>query len=445
MKTARKLAETEIQIGAGTVSGKSMQADAAPAGEPIGFREFVAMIAAIMAMVALAIDSMLPALPAIGRALGVAQENHRQFVLTAFLLGFGLSQLAVGVLSDRFGRRHLMLGSLLAFALFSLIAAFAPDFEVLLAARFFQGAAAAGGRVLVTSIVRDIYAGRRMAKVMSLAQILFLATPVMAPSVGQAILWVASWRWIFLFIGSVGTLVLGWVALRLPETLPAQRRLPLSGAQLSESLRTVTTERQSIGYCLAGTFMGGGLFGFLNSVQPIFSHVFHRPELLAPVFGLMSVGMGLGSFVNSRLVERVGMRRMGHAALIGFVAFSGLHATLAIVSPESLARFLLLQTSMMICFVVAGGNFGAMAMENMGRVAGAASSLQGFFSTSFSALFGAAIGQSFAGTVVPLYGGCFILGSLALLVVLVTERGKLFVPHAEADVSGNTTRQFGEP
>jgi MFS transporter, DHA1 family, multidrug resistance protein len=401
------------------------------ARETIGFREFVGLMAAVMALVALAIDSMLPALPAIGRALGVAQENQRQYVLTAFMMGFGLAQLVIGILSDWLGRKRLMLGSLLCFGLFSFIAAGAADFEVLLIARFCQGAAAAGGRVLVTSIVRDLYAGRRMARVMSLAQILFLAAPVVAPSVGQAILWLATWRWIFIFIGAVALTVLAWVTVRLPETLPPEKRLPLNARQLKNNLGIVLTERQSLGYTLAATLMVGGLMGFLNSVQPIFEHVFKQPDKLAVIFGLMAIGMGIGSYFNSRIVERVGMRKISHAAIIGFIAMSGLHVTLALLSPETLMRFFILQTLMMMCFVLAGGNFSAMAMEHMGRVAGTASSVQGFFTTVGAALIGVMIGQAFNNTVIPLYAGCCFFSLLSLMVVLITERGKLFVPHTQ--------------
>jgi MFS transporter, DHA1 family, multidrug resistance protein len=399
------------------------------AREPIGFREFVALIASVMGLVALAIDSMLPALPAIGQSLAIAKETDGQFVIAIFMMGFGGAQLVVGVLSDRFGRRRLMLGSLFAFGLFSVAAAAAPDFQMLLVARFFQGAAAAGGRVLVTSIVRDLYSGRKMAQVMSLAQILFLAAPVLAPAFGQMILWVAHWRWIFIAIGSVAILVLMWVAFRLPETLKIEDRLPLSFQQLKQNFRIVLTERQSLGYTFAATMLVGGLMGFLNSVQPIFSHVFHRLDLLALIFGLMAIGMGAGSYFNARIVEQVGMRKISHAAVIGFVLFSGLHALLALLSPETILRFALLQTGMMICFVLAAGNFSAMAMEHVGRVAGTASSIQGSLTTSGAALLGVIIGQSFDNTVVPLYVGCFIYGIIALGAVLITERGRLFVPH----------------
>lgn len=398
---------------------------------PIGFREFVSLMAAVMALVALAIDSMLPALPAIGHSLGVANENHRQLVISSFLLGFGVSQLAVGILSDRFGRRGLMLGSLSAFVLFSGIAMLADSFPVLIAARIAQGAAAAGGRVLVTSIVRDLYAGRTMARVMSLAQMMFLAAPVVAPSMGQLILLVASWRWIFFIISVAALIVLAWVIWRLPETLPIHKRQPLGITQLRQNIRTVLVERQSLGYTVASMLIVSGLIGFLNSVQQIFEHVIHHPKWLAPVFALMSLSMAAGSLLNSRFVERIGMRKISHATLLGFIVFSGLHAAFAAVSSESVVRFAILQSGMMICFVLAAGNFSAMAMEHVGAIAGTASSCQSFFISMGSVVIGAIIGQAFNNTVVPLYLGCALCGGLALVVVLVTERGRLFVPHHE--------------
>ncbi len=402
------------------------------AREPIGFREFVALIAAVMALVALAIDSMLPALPAIATSLRLARETDAQFIIAVFMVGFGAAQLVIGVLSDRFGRRRLMLGSLCAFALFSVAAAAAPDFQMLLMARFFQGAAAAGGRVLVTTIVRDLYAGRKMARVMSLAQILFLAAPVVAPTIGQAILAVAHWRWIFIAIGSIALMVLIWTAWRLPETLAVQNRLPLNFKQLQQNFRVVLTERQSLGYTFAATLLVGGLMGFLNSVQPIFSHVFARLDLLAPIFGLMAIGMGFGSYFNARMVERLGMRKISHTALLGFIFFSALHVILALISSETVLRFAILQSGMMICFVLAAGNFSAMAMEHVGRVAGTASSIQGSLTTIGGALLGILIGQLFNNTVLPLYIGCCVFGLTALGIVLITERGKLFVPQNKA-------------
>jgi MFS transporter, DHA1 family, multidrug resistance protein len=394
----------------------------------LGFREFVAMMAYIMALGALSIDSMLPALPQIGASLGIENPNDRQFVVTAFVAGFGVAQLFVGMLSDRLGRRLLMLVSLVAFILFSLLATLAPTFELLIAARVAQGSAAAGARVLVTSIVRDRYAGRQMARVMSLAFMVFLAAPVLAPALGQLILLVAPWRWIFAALSVLGMILLTWVAWRLPETLAVSDRLPLTWAQISKSARTVLSDRVSTGYTLASGLLFGGLLGFIGSVQQMLADVFGTEKWLAVVFAIVSAAMAVGSWFNARHVERLGMRKIGHAALIGFIIVTATHAVVGFSGVENFILFIALQSAMMLCFSLTGGNFGAMAMENMGSVAGMASSLQGFVSTLLAAAIGSLIGHQFNGTVTPIYAGCCLAGMAALAIILMTEQGRLFVP-----------------
>lgn len=398
------------------------------AAEQPPFREFVALIASVMGMVALAIDAMIPALPAIGDAFTIARDNDRQFVIGAFMFGIGIGQLFPGTLSDRFGRRPLLLISLACFAAFNVAAAFAPSFETLLVARFASGLAAAGGRVVAVSIVRDRFVGRQMARVMSLAMIVFLAAPILAPALGQLILEVAPWPWIFVGLGLAGLAVATWAWARMPESLPEAARLPLERARIAAAAAVVATERQSVGYTLAGAFLGGGLFGFINSVQQIFADQFARPDLLAPVFAAVAGAMAVAAFVNSRIVERFGMRRIGHLALIAFIIVAAIHLAVAATDNETLLTFGLLQAAQLACFGLCVGNFGALAMEKMGGVAGTASSLQGCVSTVISASLGALIGQSFDGTTLPLYTGLFLCALATLGAVLITERGRLCVP-----------------
>ena len=395
-------------------------------GERPSFREFVAMMAAIMALVALAIDSMLPALPAIASSLNVANDNDRQFVIGAFMLGFGFSQLFVGTLSDRFGRRPVLLTMLVLYAIFSIACALAPSFELLVAARIAQGASAAGGRVLVTSIVRDRYVGRQMARVMSLAFIVFLAVPIIAPALGQLILLVAPWRWIFVVLGIAGVSVATWIAFALPETLAPQNRIPLQPKQIAHSVGIVIRDRQSIGYTIAVGFMTGAMMSFLNSISQILEVTFKSLHLMVPVFACAALAMALGSLINSRLVVRLGMRYLGHLALIAFTVLAAVHLLVTVFGHESLLTFTLLQATMMGCFGLATSNFGALAMEHVGKVAGTASSLQGSFATIMGALIGIVAGQAFDGTTIPLYASISLCGIGALVAILITERGRLF-------------------
>ena len=392
-----------------------------------GQREFVLLISSVMMLVAFAIDSMLPALPAIAQSLNVADASDQPLVLTAVLIGFGISLLFVGTISDRFGRRWLLLASLVLYGLTSLAAATAQSFEMLLVARAAQGVAAAGGQVLVRALVRDLFEGREMARVMSLAAMIFMAGPIIAPSMGQAVLAVASWRWIFIVLAGLGFIIWSWSFFRLAETLPPERRVVISRATITANARTVLGDRMSCGYMLASAATSSALFGFLNSVQPIFEKSFHRPDFLPTAFAIMAGGMMAASFLNASIVRRFGMRRIGHAALMVFTALAGLHLLYSWSGQETMTSFIILQMLMMLAFPMIGGNFQAMAMERMGAVAGVASSIQGFVINITSALVGLTIGRAFDGTTVPLYVGYFLGGLVALIIVFVTEHGQFFV------------------
>ncbi|WP_312781086.1 multidrug effflux MFS transporter [Brevundimonas sp.] len=400
---------------------------AAPKGP--GFAEFVCLIAVMMAMNALAIDAMLPALPHIGEDLGVVNENTRQWVITAYLLGFGGAQLFYGPLADRFGRRPILFIGIGLYVAFSILAAFAHSFEWLILSRIGMGLGSAATRVLAVSIVRDRYSGRTMARVMSLSFLVFLGVPILAPTVGQLIMLVAPWRWIFGFFALFGGSFLLWAALRLPETLHPEDRMPIKVKRIAGAFGQALTSRIGMGYTLAMTAISGALFAFINSSQQIFFDVFKSPGLFTTVFAMVAGGIALASVLNSRMVERLGSRLIAHTALFGFIGFSLLHAAIAYAGHDSLWVFAALQACKMFCFGFIAGNFGSMAMEPMGHIAGTAASAQGFISTIGGALLGFWIGQHFDGTTVPMTVGFAALGVVALLLVLAAEKGRLFKAH----------------
>ena len=390
-----------------------------------GFREFVVLMASLMSLNALAIDAMIPALPAIGEALQVAADNDRQLVVAFYFLGFGSTQLIYGPLSDRYGRKPVMVVSMLLYVAFALACAAAASFTLLLAARMAQGAAAAATRVLVLSVIRDRFEGGAMARLMSLVFLVFLLMPVLAPAFGQIILLGASWRWIFVGLAAFGAVVLVWTSIRLPETLHPEYRRSLSPGAIWAGVRETLTNRQSLGYTLAFTLMIGALTGFIISIQQIVFDVFRHPELIALVFAGVAVPMAVASWLNSRLVEQVGTRWIAHFGLVLFTITAFIHLALAGFG-ENLFLFIAMQGLTMGSFGLASANFGALAMQPLGHVAGTASSVQGTIGTIVGALLGTLIGQSFNGTVIPLVGGCAALGLGALGVLLVTERGRLF-------------------
>ncbi len=400
---------------------------AEPPGAPIGFVEFVLLIAALMALTALGIDSMLPALPAIGEALG-ASPAARPFVVTAFLIGFGVAQLVHGPLADRYGRRRVLIVALIIYIVTNGLAAVAASFPLLLAARVCAGAAIAATRVATVALVRDCYHGRAMAQVMSIAFMVFMIVPILAPAFGQLVLLFGNWRLIFWVIAGLATLVLGWFALRMPETLAPEAQMPISLSRIASGWRETLSDRLSLGYTLAATALMAALYGYLNSIQPIMAVTFGREKLLALIFATTSVTMAAANLLNSRIVMRLGTRLISHSSVAILIAVAAAHLVMARFGGESLIVFAVLQAITMACFGLATSNFSAMAMENMGRIAGTASSVQGFASVTIGSLVGAGIGQAFDGTTQPLTLGFLIAGIAAFAFVFVTERGRMFRP-----------------
>lgn len=391
--------------------------------------EFIVLTAALMALNALAIDVMLPALQQIGASLGETDPNTRQYVVTSYVVGFGAAQIFFGPLSDRFGRRGPLLSGLVIYVLSAIACAFAPSFGVLLALRFVQGLGAAATRVIAVSLVRDTFGGRAMAEVMSLVFMVFMIIPIVAPGVGQAAMALAGWPAIFAFIATMSLIFTVWVWIRLPETLSMEKRRPLTVNATTEAFGIVLTDRVAICYTIAMTVVFGALFGFISSAQQIYIGIYHVGAMFPLYFAVVAGLMAVSSFTNSRLVGRFGMRRMAHGALIGFITVTGIAFALALIAPIPLWLFVLLFALAMTQFAWIGSNFNALAMEPLGHVAGTASSVQGFMQTVGGGLIGAFIGQQFNGTIVPLTAGYFFSGIIALGLVLVAERGRLFQPH----------------
>lgn len=395
-------------------------------GAPIGFAEFVALVASLMALGALGTDAMLPALPAIGRSLGVADPNARQFVIAAFLGGFGVAHLIHGPLVDRFGRRRMLLWAIASYVLANAAAAVAGSFTLLIAARIAGGATVAATRIATVALVRDCYAGRAMARVMSIAFMVFMVVPVLAPTVGQTVLLVGNWRAIFWVIAGTGAALGLWIALRLPETLRPDAVLPIAPRRIVAGWRETLSDRQSVGYTIAAALLMGALYGYLNSVQQIMFDVYRRPALLAAVFAATAATMAAANLLNARIVMRLGTRRIAHSAVLALCVIAGVHLVLALRGHDTLLVFAVIQALTMACFGLATSNFSAMAMENMGRIAGTASSVQGFAGITAGVGIGAVIGQAFNGTTVPMIGGFLSVGLMALIAVAVTARGRLF-------------------
>lgn len=388
----------------------------------MNFAEFVAFVAACMALNALAIDIMLPALPDLNATFALGDPNRPQAVIAIYLVGMGLSQLVYGPLSDRFGRRPVLLGGLALFSIAGLLSALAPSFELLLVGRVVQGIGAGAGRVIAMSLARDTYSGRQLGRVMSLAMMLFMAAPILAPSLGQLILMVAPWRWTFGALVAGGLLVLLWALLRLQETLPPQRRRPFSPAAVWDAYRITLTSRASAGYTAALALVFGAQMGFVISAQAIFSQVFDAADHFGVLFAAVALAMAVAAFANSRLVLHWGRRRLAKTSLVTLIVLNLGHLAIIEVGLESLPLFMVLQAASVFMFGFLGANLNALAMDPLGQVAGTASSAIGFVNTTGGALIGFVIGQLFDGTVLPLTLGYIGLGLGALAVVGLAGR-----------------------
>ena len=390
------------------------------------FVGFVALIAALMAITSLAVDAMLPALPQIGEALGITDDNQRQWIVTAYLLGFGVVQIFIGPLADRFGRRPLILGGLALYGFSAVASALAGSFAPMMVARMLQGIGAAAPRVLAATVVRDGHSGREMARVMSLAMMTFLAVPVLAPSIGQLVLFVAPWRAIFAVFAIFALIVFAWAFVALPETLRPENRSNLHAGTIARNMAACFRERAALGYMLAMGCAMGGLLAFINSVQQICADVFDAAAWMPLVMAFVGSSMAAASLFNSRIVGRLGMRVTSHAAAFAFLAGGIVHVALAASGHESLVGFTLVQCFVMFSFGFMVPNFGAMAMEPLGRLAGTGSAVQGFTTTLLGALIGFAIGQEFDGTLLPYGVGVTLCAGGVLGSALIAEDGRLF-------------------
>lgn len=388
--------------------------------------EFILLLATLGTINSAAIDMMLPALPNIGDAFALANANDRSLVLTVFVLGLGLPQLVFGPLSDRFGRRTLLLLGLLLYTAAAFAAPFAPSFATLLVLRFLQGVGSAAGAVASQSAVRDLYAGRAMAEIMSLVWSIFMIVPILAPGAGQLVLLVGPWQAIFGLMGALGVACTLWAHFRLPETLVAANRRPLHISVIAEGFATVFGNRMALFYGLAGIFLFGAVLGFVNTAQQVYVGVFGLGQLFPLAFCIGPLAFAAANLLNARLVSRFGMRRLAHGAIFAFLILSLSWLGLSLAGMMPFWLFVAFLAAVTFSQGLAWGNVASLSMEPLGEVAGTASAVFGSFSTVGGAFLGYVVAQVFDGTTRPVTGAFFVFGLFILGCFLIAERGRLF-------------------
>ncbi len=406
-----------------------MLADAPPASPallPIREGELVAMLALVQALHALAIDAMLPALGVMSRDLLATDPNQRQLIVGMFLLGLGLGSLVPGVLADRFGRKPVLLVCIGGYVVLSLASALITSIEAMIAIRLVQGLVSSGLSVIPGAIIRDRFSGDRMARLQSLIGVIFMVVPMIAPSIGQAIMLVADWRWIFGLMALFAVIMALWIALRLPETLHSEYRQNVHLRTIFTNMSASLTDRGASGYVLGGALMLGAGWGYIQSSQQLVAEHFGAGSAFPVIFGAMALAMAAANFTNSRIVERFGARRVSHTALLTYVALSIGHLAVALGGHETLWQFVTIQTMTMMMMGFVGANFGSISLQPFARIAGAASSAQAFVKLVLASLIGWAVGQAYDQSALPFLLAMLVTGLLTLLMILWSEQGRLF-------------------
>jgi len=387
-----------------------------------GFIEFVILMALLTSLAAMSIDAMLPALSVIAHDLG-AENNEQQYVVSAFLLSFGIAQMIFGPLSDSFGRKPVIYLGIGIYLVGSIICIFAGDLYDIVLGRAIQGFGAGGPRVTIIALIRDKYKGNDMARVMSLIMMVFILAPILAPTIGQGILLVGEWQAIFIFLIVLALLSGIWLGVRQPETLHDEYRHPFSLARIISAVSEIFCIRASIGYTLMSGIMFSAFFGYLSSAQQVFQVTYQLGELFPLYFAILASGLGLASYFNSKLVHKFGMRRLCKTALVSIsgltIVFVCLVYAMSGIPPFYLFMFFMVPT--FFCFGILVSNFVTLAMEPLAHIAGVGASVVGSISSLVAVPLGAIIGQQFDGTVLPLISGFAVFSIITLMLMYWVE------------------------
>ena len=383
--------------------------------------EFIALVAMLISLVALSIDSMLPALPAIAAEFSLTDLNDQQYIITSLFLGLSVGQLIYGPLSDAYGRKYPIYAGIGIFVVGSVICLLTPSYELLLAGRFLQGLGASSARIVTLAIVRDRFEGAAMARIMSFVMAVFIFIPALAPLLGQSILFFGDWHLIFAFILLYGTVAVGWFGFRLEESLPVARRHPLRLGTLWQGIVFIFKQPVSVVAILVAGLMFGGFVAYLSSAQQILGDLYQTGDAFALYFALLALGIGAASIVNARIISRLGILRV---CLLGSTLQCGLSLVMVSVSIlvfdqlPPLWLFMLYCFPLFFCLGLQFGNLNALAMQPLGNIAGLGASVSGAVSTLIAVPLGSFVGQHYNGTPTPLIMGFMVFGIIGLLALL---------------------------
>lgn len=387
-------------------------------------KEFILLMAVLMSVVAISIDALLPSLGVIGKYFKIQDVNQTQYIISAIFAGMAVGQLISGSLSDAYGRRAVLFITLAVYALGSVICLFATSLNMMLVGRVVQGLGVSGPYISCMSIVRDKYSGRVMAKIMSLIMTIFICVPIFAPALGQLILSVASWQFIFGFYIFYAASVSLWIYLRLEETLAPENRVTFNLKNMIHGFREVFSSRNTMLYTICMGLVFGCLIGDLNSARQIFQEQFGVGKMFVVYFGLQALVFGFSSYANSKLVEKYGMHYLCEYGLKIIAVISALFLIAHLLIEIKFWMFFLFGAVLLFCVGLLFGNLNALSLEPMGHIAGLASAIIGSFSSIISIFLGTIIGQLYNGTLVPLLSGFLLFSVTGYILMVLTEKQK---------------------
>lgn len=389
------------------------------------FREFVALLALLTATVSFSTDAMLPLLSVMGQELAPHSPGNTQLVITVFFLGMGMGTFFAGSLSDRYGRKPVILGGIAIYMLAAVLAAQTESLETLLVARFVQGLGVAAPRVVGHAMVRDLYSGRMMARVTSFAMTIFVLVPAVAPMIGAQIGGLFGWRaifWSFLIFGAVSAL---WLGLRQPETLPRSARRAFDLLSLGAALKEILVQRRTALLLVAISCSFAPMFAWLSSTPLIFETSYDRSAEFPYWFALVALVSAPAGLLNARLVMQLGMLRLAVRALTAQLLASTLMLVAMALDLSQGQEFACFVIYMMVHFFCVGllfGNLNALALEPLGHVAGLAASMIGGISAIAAALIATPVAWAFDGTPLPLTVGAMSCALLAMASLWLARR-----------------------
>jgi len=376
-----------------------------------------------MSIVALSIDALLPALPEIGAAVGAKGPNDNQLLITMIFLGLGFGQLLFGPLSDSFGRKPIVYIGFFVFFIASLICVTTKNFEMMIFGRILQGIGLSSPRSLSISMIRDEFSGDYMAKIISIVVMFFILIPVIAPTLGQFLIYLFNWESIFYFNLIFGFIIMIWFWLRQPETLEKEKRIKFSSHLFVDGLREFLKYKQSIAFTFVSGFITGSFMVYLSTSQQIFQVQYNLTDMFPYIFASLAISVGLATYLNSRLVEKYGMMRIAYTATIAYAAVSILYVI--IFSSGINPSIIVLLGFFALQFFAVGflfGNLRALAMEPLGHIAGIGAAINGFVSTVMAVPIANFIGGFVTDSVLPLFIGFSLFGSLSLITFLIVKR-----------------------